>query len=160
VPYGGGSLTASVGSVVKHINQSIDIFVCEIETAAPLNAAFNAGEAVEVSFTESWVDGIGSSSVLPEMWPLVKDVIDGAIVVTLKETASALKLLMEKNHIICEGASATTLAAALWHVTDLLMDNKAGRRRENKEKPFKVVAILSGAGIDNETVIKCLNETL
>ncbi|CAF4113382.1 unnamed protein product, partial [Adineta steineri] len=25
---------------------------------------------------------------------------------------------------------------------------------------LKVVAILSGSGIDNETIIKCLNETL
>ena len=97
---------------------------------------------------------------MKEMWPLVKDCIDGSIVVTLKETADALKLLMERNHMICEGASATALAAALWHYPDLLINGKAGLRRTLGKEPIKVVAILSGAGIDNKTIIQCLNETL
>lgn len=103
--------------------------------------------------TKSWVDGIGSSSVLTEMWPLVQSCVDHSIVVTLKQTAQALKLLIERNHIICEGASATTIAAALWHYTDYLQTTKANR-------PLKVVAVLSGGGIDNDTIIECLKDTM
>lgn len=109
---------------------------------------------------KSWVDGIGSSSVIDEMWPLVKTCVDNSIVVTLKETAKALKLLIETNHIICEGASATAIAAGLYHYKNYIENGKAGLRREQNDKPLKIVAVLSGGGIDNETIIKCLNETL
>lgn len=109
---------------------------------------------------KSWVDGIGSSSVLNEMWPLVKTCVDNSIVVSLKETAKALKILIEANHIICEGASATAIAAGLWHYMNYIKAGKAGLRRKANDKPLKIVAILSGGGIDNETIIKCLKETL
>ncbi|CAF1016409.1 unnamed protein product [Adineta steineri] len=161
VPYGGGALITGIASVAKHIKPSIDVFACEIETAAPLHAAFNNGEVTKIAMEKSWVDGIGSSSVLDEMWPLVKTCVDHSIVVTLKETARALKILIERNHIICEGASATPIAAGLWYYLNYVQNGKAGlRRKDNNNEKLKVVAILSGSGIDNETIIKCLNETL
>ncbi|CAF3799582.1 unnamed protein product [Rotaria socialis] len=160
VPYGGGALTTGIASVAKHLKPSIDVFACEIETAAPLAAAFINSKITEIPMKKSWVDGIGSSRVLDEMWPLVTSCVDNSIVVTLKEAADALKILIERNHIICEGASATALAAGLWHYMNYVQNGKAGLRRQDKSEPFKVVAILSGGGIDNETIIKCLKETL
>lgn len=139
---------------------SIDVLACEIETAAPLAAAFSNNAVTKISMEKSWVDGIGSSSVLSEMWPLVQSCVDGSIVVTLKETAKALKILIERNHLICEGASATAIAAALWHYMNYVENGKAGLRRKDDSKSLKIVAVLSGGGIDNETIIKCLREAL
>ncbi len=150
-------MTTGIAFVAKHLKPSIDVFACEIETAAPLAAAFHNNQITEIRMKKSWVDGIGSSSVLTEMWPLVKTYVDNSIVVTLKQTAQALKLLIERNHIICEGASATAIAAALWHYIE---NEKAGLRREKSSEPLKIVAVLSGGGIDNETIIKCLNDNL
>lgn len=160
VPFGGGALITGIASVAKHMKPSIDVFACEIETAAPLTAAFKNNKVTEIQMQTSWVDGIGSSSVLDEMWPLVQTYVDGSIVVTLGETAKALKVLIERNHIICEGASATTVAAALWHYLNLVRNGQAALRRCNNTGPLKIVAVLSGAGIDNEKIMKCLNETL
>ena len=160
VPYGGGGLITGIASSAKHLKSSIDVLACEIETAAPLAAAFHNNKITEIPMEKSWVDGIGSFSVLSEMWPLVKSCIDNSIVVTLKETARALKLLIERNHIICEGASATTIAAGLWHYMNYVQNGQAGLRRKDHHGKLKVVAVLSGAGIDNETIINCLRETL
>ncbi|CAF0912638.1 unnamed protein product [Rotaria sordida] len=160
VPYGGGALITGIASLAKHLKPSIDVLACEIETAAPLAAAFKKNKITEIPIEKSWVDGIGSSSVLNEMWPLVKTCVDNSIVVTLKETAKALKILIERNHLICEGASATTLAAGLWHYMNYVENGQAGLRRKDSNQPLKIVAVLSGAGIDNETIIKCLKETL
>ena len=160
MPYGGGALTTGIASVAKHLKPSINVFACEIETAAPLAAAFEHKQVTKISMTKSWVDGIGSSSVLPEMWSLVQTCVDHSMVVTLKETAQALKLLMERNHIICEGASATAIAAALWHYIPYLENNKNDSRKVREDQPLKIVAVLTGAGIDNDTLIQCLKETL
>lgn len=160
VPFGGGALITGIASVAKHMKPSIDVFACEIETAAPLTAAFKNNQVTEIPMKTSWVDGIGSSSVLDEMWPLVQTYVDSSIVVTLGETAKALKILIERNHVICEGASVTTVAAALWHYLNLVQNGQAGLRRCQKTGPLKIAVVLSGAGIDNDTIIKCLNETL
>ena len=85
-----------------------------------------------MTYTPSFVDGIGSGSVLPDMWPLVSRLLDGSIVVSLAEVAAALKLLAERNRVIAEGAGAASVAAAL--------TGKAGSG--------KVVCIISGGNID------------
>lgn len=146
-------MITGIGSVAKHLKPSIDVLACEIETAAPLAAAFANDQITKIPMTKSWVDGIGSSSVLTEMWPLVRSCVDHSIVVSLKQTAQALKFLIERNHMICEGASATTIAAALWHYIDYVKTSKLNR-------PLKIVAVLSGGGIDNDTIIECLNDIL
>jgi threonine dehydratase len=160
VPYGGGALISGIAASAKHLKPSIDIVACEIETAAPLAAALRHGKITEVSMRKSWVDGIGSSSVLVDMWPIVQQCVDQSIVVSLEETAAALKLLIEANHFICEGASATSLAAALWHYETYVKNGQIGQRKYDTSTPMKIVAVLSGAGIDDETIIKCLRDTL
>ena len=62
----------------------------------------------------------------------MKPVVDGAIVVSLEETKSAMRLLAEKARVVAEGAGALSVAAAL--------GGKAGRG--------PIVAIISGGNID------------
>jgi threonine dehydratase len=66
-----------------------------------------------VDYTPSFVDGIGSASLLPEMWDLVRQSIHGAAVVTLEETAAAIRVLVERVRVVAEGAGAVPVAAAL-----------------------------------------------
>lgn len=147
-------MISGIAAAAKSLRPSIEIFASEIATAAPLASALAHHQITKILMQKSWVDGIGSSSVLDEMWPIVKSCVDQSLVVTLKETAMALKLLMERNHIICEGASATSLAAALYYYYS------KEKMESTRHEPWKVVVVLSGAGIDNETLIQCLRETL
>ena len=71
-----------------------------------------AGEPTEVPYARSFVDGIGSKAVLPEMWPLARELLAGSLVVSLEQTAAALRLLAERNRVVAEGAGATSVAAA------------------------------------------------
>jgi threonine dehydratase len=99
---------------------------------------------VKVEYTPSFVDGIGSRSILEEMWPLVSRLVDGSIVVSLKQIADAIKLLMERNRIIAEGAGGSSIAAAL--------TGKAGTG--------KIVCVISGGNIDAEKLSKILTGTI
>ncbi len=77
---------------------------------------------------------------MEDMWPLVKPLLSGSIVVGLAEVASAIKILAERNRVVAEGAGASSLAAGL--------TGKAGSG--------KVVCIISGGNIDSSKLIKAL----
>ena len=140
VPYGGGGLSVGIASAVRALRPQTRIFACEVETAAPLSASLRAGSPQQISYTPSFVDGIGGRGVLAEMWPLAKQLLDGALVMSLAEIAAAVRILATRNHVIAEGAGATPVAAAL--------SGKAGSG--------KVVCIVSGGNIDAAKLCKIL----
>ena len=47
-----------------------------------------AERKVRIERQPSFVDGVGSNSVLDEMWPLVKELIDDVVVVTVDEVSA------------------------------------------------------------------------
>ncbi len=109
IPYGGGGLSSGIGTAVKApavkaLVPGAKVYACEVDTAAPLKASLDAGRREAVEYTQSFVDGIGGKTVLEEMWPLVQGVIDDSIVMSLDSVAKALKLVLERNHVVVEGA--------------------------------------------------------
>jgi len=132
VPFGGGGLISGIGSVMRRLKPGVRMIAAEAETAGPAAAALAAGAPVRVSHTPSFVDGIGSSIVLEEMWPLVRETLDAAAGVSLAEIAGAIRLLASEHHVIAEGAGAASVAAAL--------SGRAGAG--------DIVCIVSGGNID------------
>jgi len=142
VPYGGGGLSSGIASALRALRPEIPVFAAEVATAAPLAAALAAGRPVEVTYTDSFVDGIGSTSVLEEMWPLVSGLLAGSLVAELDEVRAAIRLLVDRNRIVAEGAGATAMAVTL--------GGAAGGG--------KVVCIVSGGNIDVSKLISILSE--
>ncbi len=140
IPFGGGGLSAGIASAIKAKKPKTRIFACEPETAAPLAASFVANSAQKFPRIPSFVDGIGASSVLPAMWELLKPLLEGSIVVSLREIADAIKLLLERNRIVAEGAGGSSVAAA----------------RSGKAGKGKLVCVVSGGNIDSEKLVKIL----
>jgi threonine dehydratase len=132
IPWGGGGLACGIASILRELAPQVRIYAAEIETAAPLAASLAAGEPRTVTYTPSFVDGIGSKMVFPSMFERARGLLDGSVVVSLDEAAQAMKLVAERNRIIMEGASACAVAAAL--------SGRAGTG--------KIVAIVSGGNID------------
>jgi threonine dehydratase len=129
---GGGGLLAGVACAVRALRPQARCFSAEPETGAPLAASRLAGEASRFpDWRATFVDGAGSQSVLPDMWPRLRD-LDGAIVVPLEDVQAAMRLVAEQIHVIAEGAGATAVAAAL-----------TGRAGSGT-----VAVILSGGNID------------
>jgi threonine dehydratase len=132
-PLGGGGLLAGIGAVMRATKPGVKVYAAEPETAAPLATSMARGEA---SYFDHWqasfVDGAGGKSVLPTMWPLLREYVDQSIVVPLNEVAAAMKRTAERVHVIAEGAAACAVAAAL--------SGRAGGG--------KIVAVVSGGNID------------
>jgi threonine dehydratase len=132
IPWGGGGLSCGIAAVLRQLAPRVKIFAAEIETAAPLAVSLAAGEPRTVDYQPSFVDGIGSKMVFRSMFEHAQRLLDGSLVVTLKEAAQAMKLVAERNRVIAEGASACAVAAAL-----------SGRAGSGK-----VVALVSGGNVD------------
>src|SRR5207245_10960235 len=112
IPFGGGGLSVGIASAIRAKSPQTRIYAVEPETAAPLSASFAAGSAQELNRTPSFVDGIGGKSVLPEMYERARNLLV-PLVVSLSEIAAAIKLLVERNRIVAEGAGAASVAAAM-----------------------------------------------
>ena len=132
VPYGGGGLSCGIASAMRALAPGVRILASEVATSAAFAAARAAGAPTKIEYTPSFVDGIGSTAVLDEMWPLASKLLDGSCVVSVAEAAAAVKLLVERNRVVAEGAGATSVAAAL--------SGKAGSG--------KIVCVISGGNID------------
>jgi threonine dehydratase len=140
VPFGGGGLISGISTVMRALSPKVRMYGCEVATSTPLTAALATKQPVIVERTPSFVDGIGGRGVLPEMWPILESLVDGALVATLGDVAHAVRLLVERARIVVEGAGATPVACAL-------------ARREAGEK---IVCIVSGGNIDLRTLIELL----
>jgi threonine dehydratase len=137
VPYGGGGLSCGIASALRARRPEAEVYAAEVETAAPLAASLQAGAPVSVDRRPTFVDGIGGSSVLREMWPLAPHLLSGSLVVSIEEICDAIRTLATRAHVVAEGAGGSAVAAALDY-----------RDREDPDRRQRIVAVVSGGNID------------
>ncbi len=140
-PFGSGTCLTGIASAVTALKPKVKILACETETAAPLHASLEAGKPVTLADHKlSFIDGMGAPSVLPQMWRLIDNLIDGSIVLSQKDIADAIRLLVERNCIVAEGAGAAPVAAAL---TD-------------EVGPGNIVCVVFGGNLDTRVLTQIL----
>ncbi len=140
VPYGGGGLSCGIAAAARAVSPRTKVYAVEVETAAPLTASLAAGTPTPVTRTPTFIDGMGSSAVSEEMWPLAQSLLAGTIVVSVAQVAAAVKLLAERCRVVAEGAGAAPVAAAL----------------SGKLEGGRIVCIVSGGNIDIEKLATIL----
>jgi threonine dehydratase len=140
VPWGGGGLSCGIASALHGAASTARVFACEVETAAPFKASLAAGRPTSIDYTASFVDGIGARSVLPELWELASSLLAGSLVVSLAETAAAIRHLAARARIVAEGAGAAPVAAAL----------------SGRPSVEKIVCVVSGGNIDASVLARIL----
>jgi threonine dehydratase len=132
IPFGGGGLACGIACAVRALSPTVKIIACELASAHPLEAAFAAGGPTETPHAPGFVSGVGFGTVLPEMWPLLKGMIDEVITVSLADVGAAIKTMVEHNRVVAEGAGAVSVAAAL----------------SGRYAAAKVCAVVSGGNLD------------
>jgi len=142
IPWGGGGLASGIATALRPLKPGIHIWAVEVETGAPLAASLKAGRVETVDYQPSFVDGIGSKTVFPDFLQRAQDLLDGSLVASLGEIAAAIRLMIERNHVVAEGAGACPLAVAI-----------SGRAGSGK-----IVCVVSGGSIGADEVVKILSE--
>jgi threonine dehydratase len=141
VPFGGGGLACGIGSVMRRLKPEVRMIVAESEAAQPAAAALANGRPVRVPHLQSFVDGMGSATVLEEMWPLIRGMVDHAACASFTQIVEAIRLLAGRHHVIAEAAGAASVAAAL-----------AGQCGKGN-----IICIVSGGNIDASKLGAILN---
>ncbi len=137
IPWGGGGLTTGIASALNALRPDVRVVTAEPEGAAPLAASLGHGEPREIEYTQSWVDGAGGRSLVPQMWEHAQGLVDEAVAVPLDDVAEAVRLLAKRAHVVAEGAGALALAAAL-------------------KRDDRCVCIVSGGNIDAAVLAQLL----
>jgi threonine dehydratase len=136
VPVGGGGLISGIAIALKSARPETRVVGVQVESYAPFPASLDAGEVVEVPSAPTIADGIAVKRPGGLTLELVREWVDGIVVVPEDDVAEAMVLLLERAKLVVEGAGAVGVAALL-----------AGRIPEGGAGTTAVV--LSGGNVDS-----------
>ncbi len=132
VPVGGGGLIAGCAVAAKAIKPGIEIFGVEAERYASMREAID-GLPVRCD-GPTVAEGIAVKVPGRATLPVVRELVDGILLVSESDLEEAVLLLLEVEKTVVEGAGAAGLAA--------LLENRASFAGR------KVGVVLSGGNID------------
>lgn len=136
---GGGGLVSGIGTVLKaELKHKVKIFAGQASGCSAMVDSLHTGKIKKIEKAETFADGIRVKNVAPEMFKILKDVVDDSHKVDDEKMAWAILQLMEKARIIAEGAGALPLA---------LLD-QIWQKSPKKIKGKKVVLVICGGNID------------
>ena len=138
VPVGGGSQIAGVSLVMKAAAPDVEIIAVQAEKAPSVYLSWKSGNLESTETADTMADGLATRQAFELALGILRDNIDDFILVSEDEIKDAIRLYVEKAHVIAEGAGAAPLAAA-YKIRDRL-------------KGKKVVLILSGGNLTAETL--------
>jgi threonine dehydratase len=134
VPVGGGGLISGIAGYLKSVDKRIEMIGCQPENSAVMYESMKAGRIIsqesKPTVSDGTAGGIEPGSITFE---LCQQLVDDMLLVSESEIIMALQLILERHHLLVEGAGALTVAAFLKNIT--------------RFKKKNVVLVLSGRKI-------------
>jgi threonine dehydratase len=113
VPVGGGGLIAGVATAVKALAPAVRVYGVESRTFPGMKRAVEQSSPPSILGGKSIADGIAVRRVGTLTKSVVRETVDGIVLVDEEEIAGALLLLLEADKTVAEGAGAVGVAALL-----------------------------------------------
>jgi threonine dehydratase len=114
VAVGGGGLIGGIGSYLKAVSPETEIVGCWPQNSPVMYECLRAGKVVDVAelptLSESTAGGLEPESVTLEV---CRRAIDRCVLVSEAEILAAMRLILETEHWVIEGAAAVAVAAYL-----------------------------------------------
>lgn len=144
VPVGGGGLATGVSTLAKLLNPKIKVIGVEPAGANCLQESVRAGKVMTLDRVNTIADGTAVKTPGTDIFPYVKQNLDGIITVEDEELVVSFLDMVENHKMIVENSGLLTVAA----LKHLDVKNK------------KVVAILSGGNMDVITMSSVVQQGL
>jgi threonine dehydratase len=111
VAVGGGGLIGGIGSYLKAVSRRTEIVGCWPENSPVLHECLRAGTVIDVAeqptLSESTAGGLEPGSLT---LPVCQEAIDSSVLVSEDEIRAAMRLVLETEHWLIEGAAAVAVA--------------------------------------------------
>jgi threonine dehydratase len=112
VAVGGGGLIGGIGAYLKAVTPQTEIVGCWPENSPVLYECLRAGSIVDVveqpTLSESTSGGLEPGAVTLDV---CRNTIDRSVMVSEDEILSAMRLILETEHWVVEGAAGVAVAA-------------------------------------------------
>ena len=134
-----------IGGIALYLKESLPkVRVIGVEPAGAdgMHRSLQAGRVVTLERVNTIADGLAASAPGKLTLELAQRYVDEVVLVQDAEMLRAIRLLFEWEHLLAEPAGAAALAALLYHYSPAPNE--------------KVVAILSGANVTDEVMIRAL----
>ena len=139
IPIGGGGLISGLACAIKETNPDIYVIGVQAKLYNSISKKFNDSSEVKLDTKgQSIADGIAVKKVNDYTYSHIEKYVDEIWSVGEDEIAAGIMELMERDHILAEGAGAVSVAAIEYFAKSL--KEKIG------DKP--VISIISGGNID------------
>lgn len=143
VPVGGGGLIGGVGGTLKALRPSIKVFAVEPEGCPSLHASLAADRPQSVE-CDTICDGVAVPYITDEMFPLLREIVDDALLVPESSVKSMVRRLALRNKLVVEPSGALAAAAAI-----RMPESQRGRS----------VCIVTGGSLDADKLVAFLQES-
>ena len=129
---GGGGLISGIAIAAKGRAR---VAGAEVEASTPFTRSLAAGHIVPIDVGDTIADGLsGNLDRESPTFELVRDLVEGVVVVSEQETLDAIRFVAAEERLIIEGAAAVAIAAV-----------RSGRLNLEGQR---TAVVLSGANID------------
>jgi threonine dehydratase len=147
VPVGGGGLIAGIATAAKEQNPDIKIIGVQAKACPSATEAIRQGFPCQVPAGKTIADGIRVTKTGAVTLPLIRSYVDQLVLVSEEEIADAILLLLERKHVVAEGAGAVPLAAIMNGSVDIVPGSK-------------VVLVISGGNIESNQLFRVIRQSL
>lgn len=134
-PLGGGGLLSGTMIAARAYNPKIKVYGVEPEVANDWQLSLEAGKRVSIDAPKTIADGVSLCTPGEVTFEILKDELDGVILISEAEIMEALKYVITRMKIVIEPSSALVVAALMQGRIPLEGIKKAG-------------LIISGGNID------------
>lgn len=143
---GGGGLISGVAGYLESQMPEVEIVACSPANSAVMYESLRSGKILEMVTRPTLSDGT-AGGVEPGAitFELCRALIDHHILVSEEEIETALRLVLEKHHMLIEGAAAVPIAALL--------------KEPERFKDRRVGVVLCGANVSMDLLRELLNRS-
>jgi len=114
VPIGGGGLISGISGYLKSKDDGIEIIGCQPENSRVMYESIKAGKILDMesqpTLSDATAGGVEQGSIT---FDIIRELVDDFVVVNEVEIKNAIRLILERHHMLIEGSAALSVASFL-----------------------------------------------
>ncbi|NXF94109.1 SRR racemase, partial [Eubucco bourcierii] len=113
VPVGGGGMIAGIAIAIKALRPDVKVFAAEPCNADDCYQSKLRGELTPNLHPPETIADAVKTSIGPNTWPVIRDLVDGVLTVSEEEIKQATRLVWERMKLLIEPTAGVGVAAVL-----------------------------------------------